>query len=362
MRPRLAVVDRTGAFLTWDETRDAQEMMREKITPMFGPHPDGWQADLVFVVGDPASVDRFGLLDMLPEGLPAFHYVPIEGIGLPPAWRRIWERIHPIAMSKFGAAELARLGYDAPVVYHGVDTDVFHPVDHHHPILWPEEGISIESRVQAKEAFGIPPKTTVILRTDANMPRKAWGSFMRAMAPVLHSHPDTIVFMHTAMVGEGGDMRVHRSHFAEHVAGRMVLPGFHEKYGGIPRYGLATLYNAADIYVSNSSEGFGLTIAEAVASGVPAVGLDWSAVPEVIGPAGLVVKGHLVENIYSHYWAVADEVALANATDRLVRNKNDRWRLGGAGPAHIKANFSWSKAAEQFISVFESRLTARIAA
>ena len=33
----------------------------------------------------------------------AFHYVPIEGVGLPPAWRAIWERFMPVAVTESGA-------------------------------------------------------------------------------------------------------------------------------------------------------------------------------------------------------------------------------------------------------------------
>ncbi|HXI79843.1 MAG TPA: glycosyltransferase family 4 protein, partial [Verrucomicrobiae bacterium] len=312
---RLVIVPRLGFWMTFDETRDAETQMREMIAPKFTPegYADGWAPDCLLVVGDPASVDRFGLVDMLPDGLPAFHYVPVEGSGLPPAWGLIWQRIKPIAMSKFGAQEIEQLtGKPVPMVYHGVDTSVFHPVDRDHPIVWPET--TVTSRKEAKEAFGIDPKTTLILRTDANMPRKAYGALFRSVAPVLTKHPDSLLFVHASLTGEGGDLRVFRSHFHPSVASRIALPGFHEKYGGIPRYALATLYNAADVYVSNSCEGFGLTIAEAIACGVPAVGLDWSAVPEVIGPAGLTVPvGRYIENIYAHWWGVADERQFAAA-------------------------------------------------
>lgn len=347
---RLVLIPTLGFWGTLDETRDAGEQMRERIRPKFTPegYDDGWAPDVVLAVGDPASIDRFGLVEMLPDGLPAFHYVAIEGSGLPPAWSLIWRRIKPVAMSKFGAAEIAQLmGHDVPMVYHGVDVSVFHPVDHAHPIEWPGETV-IESQSDAKRAFGIDPKTTVILRTDANMPRKAYGALFRSVAPVLAAHPDAILFVHSGLVGEGGDLRVFRSHFRADIAGRIVMPGFHEKYGGIPRHALATLYNAADVYVSNSSEGFGLTIAEAIACGTPAVGLGWSSVPEVVGPAGLTVPGHLVENIYAHWWGVADERQFAAALERLVSDKGERWRLGGAGPDHVARNFSWPAAARQF--------------
>ena len=91
---RLVLIPRLGFWMTYDETRGAEEQMRERIRPKFTAegYADGWAPDCLLVVGDPASVDRFGLVDMLPEGLPAFHYVPVEGTGLPPAWGLIWRR------------------------------------------------------------------------------------------------------------------------------------------------------------------------------------------------------------------------------------------------------------------------------
>jgi glycosyltransferase involved in cell wall biosynthesis len=112
------------------------------------------------------------------------------------------------------------------------------------------------------------------------------------------------------------------------------------------------LYNASDIYVSTSSEGFGLTVAEAIACGVPAVGLDYSAVPEVIGPAGVKVPvSGYVDNEYDHYWGAIDEDALSQALIRLVRKPAERRALGAQGPAHVRANFTWEEKAAQFVAL-----------
>ena len=93
---------------------------------------------------------------------------------------------------------------------------------------------------------------------------------------------------HCATIDQGGDLSDEVSKYGR-LAAQLFSTGFHDQYGGLERRLLNALYNAADIYVSNSSEGFGLCIAEALACGVPAVGIDYSAVPEVIGPAGIKV-------------------------------------------------------------------------
>ena len=62
--------------------------------------------------------------------VPTLHYVPIEGTDLPPAWESLWSVVHPVAMSKFGAKQIAKvMGHPVPMVYHGVDTDTFRPLD-----------------------------------------------------------------------------------------------------------------------------------------------------------------------------------------------------------------------------------------
>jgi hypothetical protein len=82
------------------------------------------------------------------------------------------------------------------------------------------------------------------------------------------------------------------------------------------------------------AEGFGLTIAEALACGVPAVGLDYSAVPEVIGDGGMKVSvGKHIDNEYGHHWALPDEDEFARNIGRLpARSSRTSPRVGHSGP------------------------------
>jgi glycosyltransferase involved in cell wall biosynthesis len=89
------------------------------------------------------------------------------------------------------------------------------------------------------------------------------------------------------------------------VQARVLVPDLWSTVGFVPRSVLVALYNAADLYVSVSAEGFGLTIAEAEACGVATVALDYSAVPEVVGPCGtLVPVDRIYDNEYAHHWAL----------------------------------------------------------
>jgi alpha-1,3-rhamnosyl/mannosyltransferase len=165
--------------------------------------------------------------------------------------------------------------------------------------------------------------------------------------------------MHCRSTDEGGHIQDLKSKYPPAIRSRMIVTGFHDNVGGAPRDILTALYNAADVYASNSAEGFGLTIAEALACGTPAVGMGYSAVPEVIGPAGLLAPvDHLDDNEYDHAWATANEAAFAKAVSHLLDDDLVRKSLGRKGPEHVRANFTWSHAAEQFAEIMGSRIEA----
>lgn len=325
--------------------------------------PDGWTAEAVLCLGDVYTVRAFAFSHERDQkalmSVPSFHYVPVEGTDLPPSWKRLWDILSPIAMSKFGAAEIAKVtGTLPPVVYHGVDQETFHPVSVERPIQL--GALRITNKTEARRYFGIPPDIRLCLRTDANAMRKLYPSLFRSMEPVLAARPDAWLLYHCRSADEySGDLRDILSKIPVDVRKRIYSTGVHDKFGaGYDRSVLSALYNAADVYTSVSAEGFGLTIAEALACGVPAVGIDYSAVPEVIGPAGFTVPvSHLIDNPYSHFWAQVDEERFGTAVGRLLDNPKERRRLGAKGPGHVAANFSWRRAAEQFVSIIESHLS-----
>lgn len=326
-----------------------------------------WKPDAALVVADfwGARYVIGGYVPAFTE-CPTFHYVPIEGVGLPPSWKEMWDVVTPMAMSRFGQVEIAKVtNVIPPLMYHGVDTDVFHPVSPSNPVTveWTNDaGESGKRDLASKEAckvawqrfVGAPvdPSRLMLLRTDRHVVRKNYNAMLRALAPVLARNPNTDLVIHCRPMDEGGRLDDTLSHFPENVRSRIFLTGGPK----LDRNALVALYNAADIYVSSCAEGFGLTIAEAIACGVPAVGLDYSAVPEVIGPAGQTVPvSHLTDNPYDHFWAHPDEDALGRAVEYLITHPSKRREMGAAGPGHVRRHFSWKKAAEVLLEAVEGR-------
>lgn len=353
---RLVVLGHEDGWLAAGAMTGGGQAIRDAIVArargvFTGATVPGWVPEGVVIVGDVASLKLSPWPALLPEGLPAWNYVPIEGIDLPRRWAHVWARIKPVAMCEFGADQIQQvMGERPPVVYHGVDPSAFWPVSQARPLVIRIDRnrvVKITNRTEARQFLGWPLTATILFRADRHMPRKNYASMLRCVAPVLARHRDVLMIWHCRTVDHGGDLMDESSKYPDPIAARLASTGFHDTVGGVDRKILCAMYNAADLYLSTSAEGFGLTIAESLACGVPVVGLQYSSVPEVIGPAGVTVPVLLQDNPYSYFWAAPREREYTEAVERLVTDRSERQRLGALGPGHV-ARFSWEAAAEQF--------------
>lgn len=113
--------------------------------------------------------------------------------------------------------------------------------------------------------------------------------------------------------------------------------------GVLPRTDLLALYELAELFVSPSAyEGFGLTVADALAAGTPTVISNISSLPEVCGETAARI-GEL------------NAEGTADAIRPLLRNAAERRRLGAAGRLRA-AEFCWEQTAEQTLAVYREAL------
>lgn len=102
---------------------------------------------------------------------------------------------------------------------------------------------------------------------------------------------------------------------------------------------LDALYHGAVVVAQPSLyEGFGLPALEAMARGRVLVTSSTTAVPEVVGDAGLLADPEDVD-------------ALAVALTRAIEDDGERARLHAAGPV-AAARFSWSSAADEAMAAY----------
>lgn len=319
----------------------------------------GWRPAAALFISDHGSLEVSPWLGVMPPDVPAFIYEPIEGIGLAPSWKELWERVKPIAMCNAGADEIAKvLGERPPVVYHGIDPKSFWQVSPERPLMvrtGPNQTLALKTKNDCRRLLGWDPSWTVMFRADRLMPRKQFPAMFRSLAPVLARHPEARLILHCRTRDQGGILHHEVSKYPQGIRDRIVSTGMHDQYGGAPREILMAMYNAADVLVSTCAEGFGLTIAESLACGTPAVALNFSSLPEVVGPAGILVdEWALIDNVYSYFWAMPKGDGYTEAMERMVSDRELRESLGRLGPSHV-AQFDWDTAAKQMLAILQGQ-------
>jgi len=333
-------------------TRDPSDYYgRTRIIDMLALEPD-----VVLMLGDPWSDIQLLLENPYDKDRhllryrPIIAYLPIDGTNSPPAWGLLSQMVKRVAITKFGQQAMP----EAPVVYHGVETDVFHPVSVKQPVIL-STGVAVTSKRECKEAFGFDPDGFLVLRVDTNSERKDYPATWKALLPVLRRHSDIQVHFH-CVKGHGNN-----SHHLEALTdrdaetkSRFFFPDYVTLAKGWPQQDLVALINAADIFVSTSrGEGFGFTLAEAAACGVPVIAQNVSSIPEVVGPGGLLIEPQREITALSgqDLW-LADVGAFSEAIEHLYSSRSTRRELGIAGRKHVE-KFSWDFAADRFHDYIE---------
>lgn len=307
------------------------------------------EPDVVVMLNDPFVIAKFLFRNkwdedkILLQYRPILAYMPVDGTGQPSTWSVLGKVTMPVLMSRFGRTWMP----DAPVVWHGVDTEQFRPAKEKGYVS--SGGSVVNSKRDAKRALGYDPDGFLVVRVDRNSRRKDYASTFKALVPVMKRHTDIQVHFHCKPTGEDGVELPQLFSREPDIADRFFVPGDHNTRKGWTEDDLAILYNAADLFVSTSwGEGFGLTIAEAVACGVPVVAQNVSSITEVVGPGGKLIDPLTTITVTSgeDQW-LPDVAAFTDEIEHLYSAGGTRRKLGEAGRTHIK-QFSWDEAARRF--------------
>ncbi len=116
-----------------------------------------------------------------------------------------------------------------------------------------------------------------------------------------------------------------------------------------PLEALPQIMNAFDALVLASrttprwKEQFGRVIIEAHACGVPVIGSDSGAIPEVVGKGGLIVQER-------------NPVALSVAIRQLHLDANKKNTLGLIGRSQVEENYTWDRVARQMHKIYQEMI------
>ncbi len=115
-----------------------------------------------------------------------------------------------------------------------------------------------------------------------------------------------------------------------------------EFHADISDEAMVALYARATIAIVPSVyEGFGFPAGEAMACGVPVISTRGGALPEVVGDCGVLIEPK-------------DSQGLATAILDLLNRPEELERLASIGRERIKQQFQWSRAAAEFLTLYQT--------
>ena len=190
-------------------------------------------------------------------------------------------------------------------------------------------------RPHARPAPGLPAFEPLLGAVGRLSPEKGQAVLLRALPAILAAFPRAGL----VIAGEGGSRRELETEARRlGIADRAVFLGF--------RRDVPALLGAIDLFVQPSIyEGFGISLLEAMAAGLPVVASRVGGIPEVVqdGATGVLVPPQ-------------DPGALAAAVVRLLRDRDEARRLGEAAARRVRDRHSLQAVAAQVDALYREIL------
>lgn len=235
---------------------------------------------------------------------------------------RLSKRI--ITDSVFSKNEIVRyLGVDpekVSVIYPAVDDDLQRSIEP-----------SVLERVRVKHRI----RSAYILYTGIYKQRKNHAGLLRSFKAFVVKGGDAQLVI-AGPIGEG-ERELRELAMELDISGDLVLTGF------VDDNELAALYSGARVYACPSMyEGFGFTVLEAMACGVPVVSSNAASLPEVAGDGALYADARNAQDF--------GEAMYRAFTDNTLREQ-----LARRGFENLR-RFTWSRTANRCMEIYEQVL------
>jgi phosphatidylinositol alpha-1,6-mannosyltransferase len=166
---------------------------------------------------------------------------------------------------------------------------------------------------------------------------KGIDTVLRVLAVLRDEYPD----LRYAVVGSGT-----RLAYLQALARSLGVADRVRFLTDVPDKDLPPLYNSAEVYLGVSRpvglmiEGFGISLSEASACGVPVIGSSSGGIPDAVrdGETGLLVDAESPQ-------------AVARAVRLLLRDRDLARRLGAAGRKAVESFYNWDRVAADVVRI-----------
>ena len=186
--------------------------------------------------------------------------------------------------------------------------------------------------VNLHEAFWLPHQAPVVGNVAALVPHKGQRHLIEAAQLVVREVPDArFIILGEGELREQLERQVRDHHLEKHV----LLPGF--------RTDVLGCIKSFDLFVMSSvTEGLGTSLLDAMACSRAIVATRAGGIPEIVedGQTGVLVPPR-------------DHAAMAHAIVRLLKDPDERRRLGEAGFARVNERFTVERMVEETAQIYE---------
>jgi glycosyltransferase involved in cell wall biosynthesis len=213
----------------------------------------------------------------------------------------------PLVVSSWAQHVARSAGLDALLIPSGIETGEWGP----HP----------DGRDAAKAELGLDPGLFVVGMNAMNVgspSRKGFSEGFRAFAAFHGKHPASVLACHSQPTHpEGQDLRAIAA--AAGLDGHVLFPQAYADHAGMRAW-----YQALDVFMAPSyGEGFCLPLVEALATGVPVIATDCSALTEKVPHgAGWLAGGQDWWNPHHRAWWVIPSIhSLSGALEKAFSQR-----------------------------------------
>jgi glycosyltransferase involved in cell wall biosynthesis len=256
-------------------------------------HSNDWKADINISYQDVWPLDDRTMQSVK-------RWIPLTMVDTDPVHsgiimrlRLAWKILVP---AQFGKDMLAKNGFNSTLIYHGVDTDIYKPLD----------------KKECLKTFGVPEGRFIfgsVAANKENPPRKSFQEMFDAFRMFRKVHPEAAMFIQTQLGAPGGFPIKEYIHYLGLDSDVFFVDEYASAYK-LDSLSMAKMFNCFDcLLIPSQSEGFGLPIMEAQSCGVPVITHNWTTMPEAIieGETGFTVNtAYKRWSMGNNYFAVPD--------------------------------------------------------
>lgn len=317
------------------------------------------EPDVVVVNNDPWIV--VPIMEQVPDHIPVVAYMPVDAPNQsaapslntrqsPQHQGKLIGLARAIAYTNFGRKELLMSGFGGrcDVIPHGVDTDIYQPVDQK------------EALAQLQFNYKFPDEPFIVGNVNRNQPRKRLDLTIQYFTEWWNKAgcpANAFLHLHAGNRDLGYNLIQLANYYG--IEKRFIITDKNMNYQPgrcAPEDKMKFVYGAHAVHVNTSmGEGWGLTTHESMACGVPQIVPNYAALGEWAkgAVAHVPVTSYAVtEKGINTIGGIVDRVEFVKTLDRLHKDPDERRALGAAGLARAtESQFAWSMVAERFNAI-----------